>query len=259
MLPVHSGCSLIKKLPNGATEKSRRKSLPLPPNPLRCLSPPTSLAAKLERLEHEPHARRDSLLKEPFTRERRKADWLQAPESGAGSRHAACMCWLRPRVGWVRCQWHSRADLSDESPFQFLPFMSNQMTRGWRDKLSDAPYPGGAWREALLLWVTPVQPCKHPCRAPTGCSPAATASITAAPPSCFKISHCSQQQPFLQAHSCLWCGAEKLFHSSQKDCVTEMLSLPSVWMDKKASRGYGTRTAKSTGTPCGLQIPSPSQ
>lgn len=79
----------------------------------------------------------------------READWLQAPESGAGRRHAACVCWLQPRVGWVRCQWHSQANLTDESPFQFLPFMSNQMTRGWRDKLSDAPYPGGAWRQVL--------------------------------------------------------------------------------------------------------------
>lgn len=146
-------------------EKSCRKYLPSLLNLLTCLpSPPPlppSLPVELESLEHEPYARRDSLLKEPFTREGWKANWLQAPELQAGRRHAAHTCWLQPRVGWVQCQWHSQANLSDESPFQFLPFMSNQMTRGWLEELSDAPYPGGAWRHALPVQVTPVQPCKH--------------------------------------------------------------------------------------------------
>lgn len=123
-----------------------------------------------------------------------------------------------------------RANLTDESPFQFLPFMSNQMTRGWRDKLNNAPHPGGAWRDAIPVLVTPVQPCKLHCRAPAECSPAMTVPITTALPSCFKIPHCSQEQSFPQAHSCFWYGAEELFCSSQKHCTMEILSLLSIYM-----------------------------
>lgn len=192
VLSTHSACSLIKRFSNSSAEKSCRKSL-LTSEPAEMPSPsyqpPHEIGKAGARATH-------SLLKEPFTTEV-KGKLAASPQVGSWE-EARSTCWLQPRVGWVQCQWHSRANLSDESPFQFLPFMSNQMTRGWQDKLSDAAYPEGAQREVLPVQGTPAQPSTHHLHihAPLGCSPAMTVSITTDQPPALQCPSAHSSSPF---------------------------------------------------------------
>lgn len=82
------------------------------------------------------------------------------PEPGAGGGTQLARAGCSPAQGEYGASG-TPGHVSDESLFQYPPFIRNQMTGGWRDKLSWALYPGGAWRRVLSVRVTPVLPCKH--------------------------------------------------------------------------------------------------